>query len=88
MEGRFQVILTAHHPLAVDFLAASNGMWLEREPSGPTRVQRIHVSDDFKKEPNGMRISDLIARGWLSSLGVSHGPPAEGITPSLKRPNA
>jgi predicted ATPase len=70
LEGRFQVILTAHHPIAVDFLAAGHGWWLERDPSGPARVQRIHVDEDVSAGKDGVRISDLIARGWLSGLGV------------------
>lgn len=70
LEERFQVILTAHHPIAVDFLAAAHGQWLEREPSGTTRVQRIHVSDDIRDGKATVRISDLVARGWLSGLGV------------------
>jgi predicted ATPase len=71
LENRFQVVLTAHHPIAVNFLAASHGLWLEREPTGPTRVQRIRVGDDISEAKAGMRISDLIARGWLSGLGVA-----------------
>ncbi|SRR6266567_2140924 len=72
LEGRFQVIMTAHHPLAVDFLAASYGSWLEREPSGPTRVQPIRVAESVGEDKAGVRVSDLIARGWLSGLGVQH----------------
>jgi len=72
LEGRFQVILTAHHPIAVDFLAAAHGSWLERDPSGPTRPpQRIHVTEDISADKAGMRVSDLMARGWLSGLGVA-----------------
>jgi predicted ATPase len=71
LENRLQVILTAHHPIAVDFLAAGYGKWLEREPSGPTRVQTIRVEESFAGEKAGMRVSDLIARGWLSGLGVA-----------------
>jgi predicted ATPase len=70
LEHRFQVILTAHHPIAVDFLAAAHGQWLEREPSGTTRVQPIHVADDIREGKGSVRISDLIARGWLSGLAV------------------
>jgi ABC-type cobalamin/Fe3+-siderophores transport system ATPase subunit len=70
LEKCFQVVLTAHHPVAVDFLAAAHGLWLEREPSGTTRVQRIHVADDIREGKAAVRISDLIARGWLSGLGV------------------
>ena len=70
LAGRFQVIVTAHHPIAVDFLAAGHGSWLEREPSGPTRVQPLHVAESFEGDKAGMRVSDLIARGWLSGLGL------------------
>lgn len=69
-EGRYQVILSAHHPIAIDFLAAHTGVWLDREPSGPTRQQRISVSEDLQKPEGRLRVSDLVARGWLSGLGV------------------
>ena len=90
LEGRFQVILTAHHPIAVDFLAAGYGSWLEREPSGPTRVQPIRVAEDVAGDKAGMRVSDLIARGWLSGLGVaSHAPSSENdAQESAKLPDA
>ena len=72
LEGRFQVILSAHHPIAVDLLASGYGSWLEREPSGPTKVQPIRVVESVveDKDKSGVRVSDLIARGWLSGLGV------------------
>ena len=70
LEGVFQVILTAHHPIAVDFLAGQHGSWLEREPSGPTRVQPIRVIESVLGDETGVRVSDLIARGWLSGLRI------------------
>jgi predicted ATPase len=70
LEGRFQVILTAHHPIAVDFLAAGYGSWLEREPSGPTRAHPVRIAEGISEDKAGVRVSDLIARGWLSGLGV------------------
>ena len=70
LENRFQVILTAHHPIAVDFLAPGYGWWLEREPSGPTRVHPIRLAEGILEDKPGLRVSDLIARGWLSGLGV------------------
>ena len=70
LEGRFQVILTAHHPIAVDFLAAGYGSWLEREPSGPTRAHPVRIAEGIAEDKAGVRVSDLIARGWLSGLGV------------------
>lgn len=69
-EGRYQTILTAHHPLAVDFLAASHGQWLERAADGATRAQRIHVASSVVDGSSHLRISDVVARGWLSGLGV------------------
>ncbi len=71
LEGRLQAILTAHHPIAVDFLAAGYGQWMEREPSGPVRVLPIHVREGLQKGGQNMKLSELIARGWLSGLGVS-----------------
>jgi predicted ATPase len=71
LERRFQVILSAHHPMAVNFLAAAHGLWLDREPIGPVRVSRIHIDEDIAEGKAGVSISDLVARGWLSGLGVS-----------------
>lgn len=70
VEGRYQVILSAHHPVAIDFLAAANGLWFDREPSGHTLVQRVHIADDISDKDAHLRVSDLVARGWLSGLGV------------------
>jgi hypothetical protein len=71
LEGRFQVLLTAHHPIAVDLLAAGYGLWLDREPTGPTRVHRVQMTDSNMDDKSTMRVSDLMARGWVSSLGIS-----------------
>ena len=71
LEGRFQVVLTAHHPFAIDLLAAGYGLWLEREPTGPSRVYRVQVADSTMDDKSAMRVSDLVARGWVSALGIS-----------------
>jgi predicted ATPase len=71
LERRFQVVLTAHHPIAVDLLAAGYGLWFEREPTGPTRVSRVHLADSSIDDKSSTRVSDLIARGWVSALGSS-----------------
>ena len=68
LEHRFQVVLTAHHPIAVDLLAAGYGLWFDREPAGPTRVSRIQLADSTMDEKSFTRVSDLIARGWVSAL--------------------
>jgi len=70
LEGRFQVILTAHHPIAVDLLAAGHGIWLEREPTGPARAHRVRIADSSMDDKSTIRMSDLIARGWVSALGI------------------
>lgn len=72
LEHGRQVIISTHHPVAIDFLAAGHGLWFEREPSGPTRSPvPISVSEDAVGENAYLRVSDLIARGWLSGIGVA-----------------
>jgi ABC-type cobalamin/Fe3+-siderophores transport system ATPase subunit len=71
MEKRFQVLMTAHHPLAVNYLAAAHGIWMERDASGPTRAFKIHVQDDVKNNEAGITIAELMERGWLSGLGFT-----------------
>ena len=71
LEGRFQVVLTAHHPIAVDLLAAGYGLWLDREPTGPARVHRVQMTDSAADDKSAMPVSELMARGWVSALGVS-----------------
>jgi len=71
LEGRFQVVLTAHHPIAVDLFGAGFGQWLDREPAGPARVQRVRLKDSAIDDKSSIRVSDLIARGWISALSVS-----------------
>jgi predicted ATPase len=69
-EGRYQVLLTAHHPIAVDLLASSHGVWLEREPTGPTRAHRLQMTDSSMDDKSAVRVSDLMARGWVSAFGI------------------
>lgn len=71
MERGRQVILSTHHPVAIDFLAAGHGMWFERDPAGPTRRPvPLVIKEDEAGSDAYLRISDLIARGWLSGIGV------------------
>jgi hypothetical protein len=84
-EGTSQVVMTAHHSIAVDFLAASSGLWLERDPSGPTRPPRhIHVDRDISEGKTGVRVSDLVARGWLSGLGIPAPGGGSGGEPKIE----
>jgi len=71
MEDRFQVITTAHHPIAVNLLAAAHGIWLERDAAGPTRAFKVRVQDDVNTGEMGISIAELIERGWLSGLGIN-----------------
>jgi predicted ATPase len=68
--GHYQVVLTAHNPIAVDLLAAGHGLWMEREPSGPARVYRVQMTESAKDDQSAMRVSDLVERGWISALGI------------------
>lgn len=71
LEQERQVIICTHHPVAIDFLAAGHGLWFERDPGGPTRVPvKLHVREEDNPEHPYLRVSDLIARGWLSGIGV------------------
>jgi predicted ATPase len=70
-EDRYQVVMTAHHPMAVNYLAASHGIWVERDAGGPTRSFKVQVKDEVKNGEAGISIADLIQRGWLSGLGLS-----------------
>jgi ABC-type Mn2+/Zn2+ transport system ATPase subunit len=71
LEHGRQVIISTHHPIAIDFLAAGHGLWFERDPSGPTRSPMpFRVPDDATSEDAYLRVSDLIARGWLSGIGI------------------
>lgn len=60
-ERALQTILVSHHPEIIDYLAANSGTWLERIPNGPTRVKQIMSKDDA-----GVKISELVARGWIN----------------------
>lgn len=59
-EGKLQALVISHHPEVIDILASSEGYWFVRQSSTPVRVKRIR--DD---KGTGLRISELLARGWL-----------------------
>lgn len=63
LEGEIQAILISHHPELINYLLASPvGYWFDRQSNGPTRVKPI--TDDARE---GLPISELVARGWLSN---------------------
>ena len=59
-DGQLQAVIISHHPQYIDFLAANNGIWFERNQNTPARVRRIDPAEE-----NGVAMSELIARGWL-----------------------
>ena len=59
-ESFLQSVLISHHPELIDYFASECGIWIEREPLGPTRIKPIPVKVD-----GGLKISEQIARGWI-----------------------
>ncbi|MBE9055783.1 AAA family ATPase [Sphaerospermopsis sp. LEGE 08334] len=63
-EGKLQSLLISHHPECINYLLASPiGYWFERQSNAPVRVRKI---SNEEADDAGLKISELIARGWLS----------------------
>ncbi len=60
-EGRFQAILSSHHPELIDYLGADHGLLLRREPGGPVTVRPVR---EALEASGNLRLSELVARGW------------------------
>jgi len=55
-----QAVLCSHHPELIDYLGVDHGLVLRRESSGVTVVRPAsELATD-----GGLRLSDIIARGW------------------------
>ena len=54
-----QLVVISHHPVMIDYLAATEGKWFSRQQDGP-----VQVSDEPKKVVDGLTLSETIARGW------------------------
>ncbi|MBK1989712.1 AAA family ATPase [Sphaerospermopsis aphanizomenoides BCCUSP55] len=62
-EGKLQALLISHHPECINYLLASPiGYWFERQSNAPVRVRKI---SNEEADDAGLKISELIARGWL-----------------------
>lgn len=65
-----QAILISHHPEMIDYLGVDNGIWLEREPNSPARIVDTpemvdaRIVDTPEMLEGGLRLSQLVARGW------------------------
>lgn len=57
-----QAILCSHHPEVIDYLGPEHGILLERKEGGPTVARPLA---EVKPE-SGLKLSELVARGWLS----------------------
>ncbi|MFH1135397.1 MAG: AAA family ATPase [Pseudomonadota bacterium] len=58
-EGFPQAVLISHHPELIDYFGPECGKWIERENLGPVRVKNLP-----EKIEDGLKLSELIARGW------------------------
>lgn len=54
-----QAVVVSHHPVTIDSLAASGGRWFYRGAAGAARVR-----DEPECRVDGLRYSELLARGW------------------------
>mgnify|MGYP005832773519 CR=1 FL=1 len=57
-----QAILCSHHPEVIDYLGPEHGVLLERREGGPAIARPLA---EVKPE-TGLKLSELVARGWLS----------------------
>ena len=63
-----QAVLCSHHPEIVDYLGGESGRLLYRESSGATRSRPVAVGLDTSGSDTGLRLSELLARGWENDL--------------------
>ena len=56
-----QAVLCSHHPEAIDYLGSHSGIFLRRESSG---VATAHYGPRREAAKPGLKLSELIARGW------------------------
>ena len=61
-----QAVLASHHPEIVDYLGGDKGRLLRREGSGATRADPVATVLDNSTSDNGLKLSELFARGWES----------------------
>ena len=59
-----QAVLCSHHPELIDYLGSERGVMLERESSGATRAIPLAEVPGDGGLRGGLRLSELIARGW------------------------
>ncbi len=55
-----QAVVCSHHPELIDYLGAESGLLLQRKGAGVVTASR----PEFGEFDGGMKLSELIARGW------------------------
>ena len=60
-----QAVVSSHHPELIDYLGYESGIMLQRETSGVITVSRPQTkSGDGTEDTIGLKLSELVARGW------------------------
>ncbi len=54
-----QIVVVSHHPITLDYMAGAHGRWFFRDGDGPVRV-----TEEAKVASGGLKVSDILARGW------------------------
>lgn len=54
-----QAVICSHHPELIDYLGIDRGLLLQREITGVITVRRPEY-----KDTDGLKLSELVARGW------------------------
>ena len=65
-DSLFQAVLCSHHPEIVNYLGSDQGRILRRDSSGATRADRVATVLSGAASDNGLKLSELLARGWES----------------------
>ncbi len=59
-----QAVLCSHHPEAIDYLGAGQGILLSRDGNGPTRAEGLTEGLEKLTGDGPLRLSQVMARGW------------------------
>jgi len=59
-EGLVQAVIISHHPELIDYFGTDHGLWLDRDPLGPTRVKRLTIDS-----AQALKLSEQVTRGWV-----------------------
>ena len=60
-ESVSQAVVCSHHPELIDYLGADSGLLLQRKGAGAVTASDLEVG----RSDDGLKLSELIARGWM-----------------------